>query len=247
MRVLDGLIRALTALLLLAVCAALCAVWFFGWNLPAQMTAFREHSEELGWVMLAGVGAVIAGLIALGSLLMPRLLRKRDKGYLVQRMGDDKVSVSKDVVEELAMAVIREHRELERAKVWVSSERDGVCVRIRCRLRAGTDLTSSVDYIQRQIRRHITDTTGLKVKEVSLRVESLSGAPLPIPDVPAHEEPEILPAGEKPERREKQAKKKRGEDRKPKALTDGSDAEGETAAVTVIEQTREESGDGKRE
>ena len=208
MRLLDRLIRVLTAVLLLAVSAAMCAVWFFGWDLPGLMNGFRANSDP-GWAILAGVGAALCGALALLDIFFPGILLKRDKGYVVQKMADDRISVSRDVVEELAMACIREHKELEKPKLSARSHRDGVDINISCRLRSGTDLTRSIDYIQRQIRRHVTDTTGLKVHHVALRVEALTGKPLPIPDVPTHEEPEILDAGERPGRKVKDARKRR--------------------------------------
>ena len=57
MRFLNGLIRLLAALLLLAVALALLASWLFGWDLPARMEAFRL-TAPLGWRLLAGAGCL---------------------------------------------------------------------------------------------------------------------------------------------------------------------------------------------
>ena len=252
MRLLDRLVRALVSLLLLAVSAALALVMFTGWNLPERITAFRGDPGHMGWFILAGIGAVISGALAILCLLMPHIRKKHDKGYVLQKMGDDRVSVSRDVVENLATACIREHRELERCKVYVHSHREGVNITVVCRLRAGTDLTRSVDYIQRQIRRHVTDTTGLKVHQVLLKVESLTGEPLPVPDVPTHEEPgtEILPAGHSRTKGAKNARRRREKEKNEPVLTDGgTEDEGEPetdgGAPTAIVPLTKASEEGK--
>ena len=189
MRFLNGLIRLLAALVLLAVALGLLASWLFGWDLPAQMEAFRL-TASLGWRLLAGAGCLLTAALAAALLLLPRLQKKRGRdGYLVQRFESDSVCVSPGAVEAIAARCIREHKELEDTKITVDSGEDGLTVEIGCKLVSGASLSQSVDFIQRQIRRHITDSTGLRVAEVILRVDGVVGRTPVAKDIPSHGDP----------------------------------------------------------
>ena len=205
MRFLNGLIRLLAAALLLAVALALLASWLFGWDLPARMEAFRL-TAPLGWRLLAGAGCLLTAAAA--ALLLPRR-RKRGDGYLVQRFDADSVHVSRGAVEAIAARCIREHKELESAKITVTGGEAGLTVEASCRLVSGASLSQSVDFIQRQIRRHITDSTGLRVAEVILRVEGVVGRTPVAKDIPSHGDPKPAEApAETPEKPEETPEEK---------------------------------------
>ena len=187
MRFLNGLIRLLAVVLLLAVALALLASWLFGWDLPARMEAFRL-TAPLGWRLLAGAGCLLTAAAAVAPLLPRR--KKRGDGYVVQRFDADSVCVSRGAVEAIAARCIREHKELEGAKITVTDGEAGLTVEAACKLVSGASLSQSVDFIQRQIRRHITDSTGLRVAEVVLRVEGVVGRTPVAKDIPSHGDPE---------------------------------------------------------
>ncbi len=184
----ESVIRTIGAILLLAVAAALCGVWVFGWRLPEHAMSFRDEAAA-GWIVLAACGAVLTALLALALLFAPLLAKREKKNYVLQQIGPDSVSVSIDTVEQLASRCVREHSELQRPRVSVKDGTGGVSVEVTCDLRSGTDLRVSADYLQRQIRRHIADATGLKVESVSVRVDHLTGNAPKIADVPSHEKP----------------------------------------------------------
>ncbi len=202
MRHFELITRLLAALILLAVAAALCAVWIFGAALPERIIAFRDGAGT-GWRIAAAVGAIAVAALAVVRLLIPAIENRRRQHFATHRFGDDAVSVSIGTVEQLAARCVREHQELYRPRVKVRSAEDGVSVEIVCSLRSGTDLPVSADYLQRQIRRHIADATGLKVTSVRVRVENLVGEAPKIADVPTHEHPP-RPAA-KPEQNENQS------------------------------------------
>ena len=88
MHLLDRLLRFLTSLLLLTVSAILVLCWFGLLDPLTPMLGFRQEGAR-GWGLLAGVGALLCAALAIANMLMPRIRRIRDKGYVVQRMGDD--------------------------------------------------------------------------------------------------------------------------------------------------------------
>ena len=143
MRFLNGLIRLLAVVLLLAVALALLASWLFGWDLPARMEAFRL-TAPLGWRLLAGAGCLLTAAAAVAPLLPRR--KKRGDGYLVQRFDADSVCVSRGAVEAIAARCIREHKELEGAKITVTDGEAGLTVEASCKLVSGASLSQSVEH-----------------------------------------------------------------------------------------------------
>ncbi len=127
---------------------------------------------ETGWtifLVLLGVGLL---LIALHFLLV--LAEDRLNEVLYSRSGEwGRVEVSPTAVREFISGILREDIGIDRFRVYLRRRENGVAIRVRTALTPDQRVTDVGERIQRELTEHVSDRTGVEVREVTVFVRSI--------------------------------------------------------------------------
>ncbi len=128
--------------------------------------------SDAGWtifLILLGVGTL---LIALHFLLV--LADDRLNEVLYSSAGEwGRVEVSPTAVREFISGILRKDIGIDRFRVFLRREENGVAIRVRTALTPDQRVTDVGERIQRELTRHVADRTGVEVREVTVFVRSI--------------------------------------------------------------------------
>jgi len=128
--------------------------------------------SDTGWtvlLILVGVGVL---LVALHFLIV--LAEDRLNEVLYSRGGEyGRVEVSPMAVREFISGILREDIGIDRFRVFLRRQENGVAIRVRTALTPDQRVTDVGERIQRELTRHVADRTGVEVREVTVFVRSI--------------------------------------------------------------------------
>ncbi len=128
--------------------------------------------SDTGWtvlLILVGVGVL---LVALHFLLV--LAEDRLNEVLYSRTGEyGRVEVSPTAVREFISGILRKDIGIDRFRVFLRRQENGVAIRVRTALTPDQRVTDVGERIQRELTRHVADRTGVEVREVTVFVRSI--------------------------------------------------------------------------
>ena len=165
---------------LLTVLHYLAFLFTLGLGIVVILTGTGVFSEgdiaaafsDTGWtilLILLGVGLL---LIALHFLLV--LAEDRLNEVLYSRAGEwGRVEVSPTAVREFISGILRDDIGIERFRVYLRRRENGVAIRVRTALTPDQRVTDVGERIQRELTEHVSDRTGVEVREVTVFVRSI--------------------------------------------------------------------------
>ncbi len=128
--------------------------------------------SDTGWtvlLILVGVGVL---LVALHFLLV--LAEDRLNEVLYSRAGEyGRVEVSPTAVREFISGILRRDLGVDRFRVFLRRQENGVAIRVRTALTPDQRVTDVGERIQRELTRYVADRTGVEVREVTVFVRSI--------------------------------------------------------------------------
>jgi uncharacterized alkaline shock family protein YloU len=128
--------------------------------------------SDTGWtilLILVGVGVL---LVALHFLLV--LAEDRLNEVLYSSAGEyGRVEVSPMAVREFISGILRRDIGIDRFRVFLRRQENGVAIRVRTALTPDQRVTDVGERIQRELTRHVADRTGVEVREVTVFVRSI--------------------------------------------------------------------------
>lgn len=190
LRVGDRIVSAVLGLL-----TALLGAGVILYLLLIQPQGGLSLAAPTGWQRWVLIG-VCALLILLGLRGISVLFRRRDRGFVLQRMEYGDMSISMKALENMIRRCVEGHETLKLGSTRISRVREGISVDLRITLMGGTNIPLTVNALQKQIKQYITSCSGIDVREVRVQVET-DLARLAPPQAPSMEE---LPGPEAPAR-----------------------------------------------
>ena len=188
-RFLTRLAAVLAGLLLLAGCLCALAETFF--RVPFTAWAGRALSAEtpLG-MLLTLVLVLLLGLVSVGCVMHALPGRKqRSSGFVMQKAENGTIGVAIKSIEGMVKHCISLYDVIADADISVAEKRDGLAILLNVQEAAGVNIPLMVGALQKQIRQHVMDCTGVEVREVRVLVEncdaSAVGSPYAVPPVAA--------------------------------------------------------------
>ena len=128
--------------------------------------------SDVGWTLLLVLLGVAVLLIALHFLLV--LADDRLNEVLYSRSGEwGRVEVSPTAVREFISGILRNDIGIDRFRVSLRRYDNGVAIRVRTALTPHQRVTDVGERIQRELTQHVTDRTGVEVREVTVFVRSI--------------------------------------------------------------------------
>ena len=128
-------------------------------------------SGMVGTILVILVGVAVL-LVALHFLLV--LAEDRLNEVLYSRAGEyGRVEVSPTAVREFISGVLRKDIGIDRFRVFLRRQENGVAIRVRTALTPDQRVTDVGERIQRELTRHVADRTGVEVREVTVFVRSI--------------------------------------------------------------------------
>lgn len=190
LRVGDRIVSAVLGLL-----TALLGVGVILYLLLIQPQGGLSLTAPTGWQRWVVIG-VCALLILLGLRGISVLFRRRDRGFVLQRMEYGDMSISMKALENMIRRCVEGHEAMKLGSIRISRVREGISVDLRVTLMGGTNIPLTVNALQKQIKQYITSCSGIDVREVRVQVET-DLARLAPPQVSSVEE---LPGPQEPAR-----------------------------------------------
>ncbi len=128
--------------------------------------------SDTGWTVLLTLVGVGVLLVALHFLLV--LADDRLNEVLYSRAGEyGRVEVSPTAVREFISGILRRDLGIDRFRVFLRRQENGVAIRVRTALTPDQRVTDVGERIQRELTRHVADRTGVEVREVTVFVRSI--------------------------------------------------------------------------
>jgi len=125
-----------------------------------------------GWTIFLILLGVVVLLIALHYLLV--LAEDRLNEVLYSRAGEwGRVEVSPTAVREFISGILRRDIGIDRFRVFLRRQENGVAIRVRTALTPDQRVTDVGERIQRELTQHVADRTGVEVREVTVFVRSI--------------------------------------------------------------------------
>ncbi len=125
-----------------------------------------------GWTILLTLLGVGMLLVALHFLLV--LADDRLNEVLYSRAGEwGRVEISPTAVREFISGILRREIGIDRFRVFLRRQENGVAIRVRTALTPDQRVTDVGERIQRELTRHVADRTGVEVREVTVFVRSI--------------------------------------------------------------------------
>lgn len=187
--ILPRLAAVLAGLLLLA--ASLCALAETFFRVPFTAWAGRLLSAANPLSMLLTLVLVLLlGLVGVGCVMHALPGRKqRTSGFVMQKAENGTIGVAVKSIEGMVQHCVSLYDVIAEAEISVVEKRDGIAILLNVQEAAGVNIPLMVGALQKQIRQHVMDCTGVDVREVRVLVEncdaSAAGSPYAVQPVAA--------------------------------------------------------------
>ena len=188
-RFFTRLAAVLAGLLLLAGCLCALAETFFRVPFTAWAGRALSAATPLG-MLLTLVLVLLLGLVGVGCVMHALPGRKqRSSGFVMQKAENGTIGVAIKSIEGMVKHCISLYDVIDDAEISVVEKRDGLAILLNVQEAAGVNIPVMVGALQKQIRQHVMDCTGVEVREVRVLVEncdtSAAGSPYAVPPVAA--------------------------------------------------------------
>ena len=184
----DRVLIAIAGLLVLALGGWIVAEGIFRVPLTAAVGLVLAANSLLIHIVLAAASVL---LLALGLWCLCALVRRStvNRGFVAQKTDDGTTEISVKAMEALVRTCTALHPEMQVDAIGIDGEKDTVEVDVRVALASGVSVPLAVNALQKQISQYIGECTGVEVRDVRVRVDSLDG---PRTDT-VYAVPELLP------------------------------------------------------
>lgn len=160
-------------LFLAAVLVALAGAALFVLGLQAgQVAVASERVLNVGrWPFLTG-GALlfVAGVYILS---LPQKYRRQKKdAFVLQHTPTGELSISVKAMEHLIQQCVASREEVSLKSMQISNLKSGVLIDLGVSLASNISIPLAVSALQKQVKQHLLQSTGVDVKEVRVTVET---------------------------------------------------------------------------
>ncbi len=170
------LMTAVSALVLLALAAAVTAEAFFHLTLTEKLHALLASREPLAVVAtLAAILVLVLLAFACLCMLVPARPTKK-RGFVMQKSENGPIGISVKAIEGLVNSCVQQQEAIGNADIAIAECRDGINVLLNIDQAAGVNIPLSVGVLQKQIKQYVTACTGVDVHEVRVLVENNAAA-----------------------------------------------------------------------
>ena len=153
-----------------------------------SLTPYLDRSP--GTIFVIVVGAL---LLAIAARFVLRFLESLGEGVLFSHQGEwGAIELSPQAVREFISDILRRQVGIERFRIGLKHHDDGVAITVRTALTPEQRVTEMGARIQKELARHVTERTGVEVREVTVLVRSIrrDDAMSTVPETPAEREAE---------------------------------------------------------
>lgn len=180
LRIVDRVMIAAAAAVLIVLCGAIIAEAFFGAPVLAGLSAAMQGEKAIAYVLMLV-------LVALSVCCVMMLIRRKGKrGFVMQDTDGGDLAIALPAVDGLVQQCVATHEEMQLVSSRVKCDHDGVTVDLRIMMANGVSVPLAIDALQKQIRQYVTSCTGVNVDELHVQVDAMDGTPVQTPySVPA--------------------------------------------------------------
>lgn len=134
-----------------------------------SLTPYLDRSP--GTILVIVVGAL---LLAIAARFVLRFLESLGEGVLFSHQGEwGAIELSPQAVREFISDILRRQVGIERFRIGLKHHDDGVAITVRTALTPEQRVTEMGARIQKELARHVTERTGIEVREVTVLVRSI--------------------------------------------------------------------------
>lgn len=171
-KLLDRIISAVLALILLCCAAGIIAQMFFGIPVADKVSAIIKNPDSiLKKAVLIG-SFVILLLLAVYCFSVLFRHKKKNTRFLSQTTEGGELDISLEALSNLVNKCIEQHPEVQPEKIILDNEKNSLSVRIIGNVAGGISIPLTVSQLQKQIKQYVTACSGVEVKEVKVTVRS---------------------------------------------------------------------------
>ena len=180
LRIVDRVMIAAAAVVLIVLCGVIVAEAFFGAPVLSGLSAAMQGEKAIAY----GLMLVLVALSVCCVMVLVR--RKGRRGFVMQDTDGGDLAIALPAVDGLVQQCVATHEEMQLVSSKVNCHHDGVTVDLRIMMANGVSVPLAIDALQKQIRQYVTSCTGVNVDELHVQVDAMDGTPVQTPySVPA--------------------------------------------------------------
>lgn len=184
LKVSDRILIALAGLLLLACCAGIAAQVIFGVDMVAKAEKVFNSNSLTVTIALCALIAVFL-VFGLYCILVLFYHRKGDR-YVTQKNENGELAISISALEEMVRACVNQVPELKVERTELTSQKDGLLIRLEGQVASGVSIPLTVEALQKQIRQYVVACSGADIKSIRVEIDSTGET---VPNAPFAIEP----------------------------------------------------------
>ncbi len=158
------------------LCAGVVIALLLGWTYPLRVLAVFQAEPSSRWCAIA-----ISGFLAIMSfqLFAYAVSRQREQKIIIDETRLGRIEIAASAIENLIRRAARQVRDVREVKPVLRYEQDGLGLFLHLSVNPEAHLPSVTQEIQQIVREYLEEKAGVRVLQVDVRVENMSGEPRP--------------------------------------------------------------------
>lgn len=194
MRFWDRLLMRLGALLCLlsGVINIGYGIMLYGrvWSESGQVNTALLNAAPLA-LIISGALIFIAGLY---DILLPRRYNPRRRSFVIQPTEHGELRIAVSAIENLILKCVETHKEVRVISMSIINRRGAINVDLRVSMNSNVSIPHAIDQLQTQIKRYLSASSGIEVRDIGVSVERAMGSDADLPRESLDSSPDAAPA-----------------------------------------------------